>query len=54
MRQLDYPDLTDTPLDLDLRDAKYSIVVLTAIGCKYPNVTQFLKLQALQKINRKC
>lgn len=54
MRQLDYPDLTDTPLDLDLCDAKYSIVVLATICCKHSNVTQFLKLQALQKINRKC
>lgn len=53
IRKFDHPDLTGTPLDLDLCDTKYSIVMLATIRCKYSNVTKLLKLQTLKKINGK-
>ena len=44
MRKFDYPDLTDTSLDLNLGNAKYPIVMLAAVCRKYPDITEFLKL----------
>ena len=54
VREFDHSDLTDTPLDLDLRDAKYSVIVLAAICPEYSDSTQLLELQALEKVNGKC
>lgn len=52
VRKLNGPDLTDAPLDFKLCNAKHPIVMLATIRCKYPDITELLKLQALDEIKR--
>src|SRR5262245_45722024 len=54
MRELDDPNLTGPALNLDLCDAKHTVVVFASVSGVDPNIAELFETKPLYEFNRQC